>query len=62
MCVVGISSSISIAKLATSTIVALGIPTMVSFNFFFSPSLKVYVRYTSFSYFGIITHNCKDLL
>jgi hypothetical protein len=41
--------------------VTLGIPIMASFNFFLSPSWKVFFKYTSFSYCGITTHNYKNL-
>jgi len=44
---VGISYSISLAELTTSTIVTLGIPIMASFNFFCIFSLKVSFKYAS---------------
>ncbi len=61
LCGVGISSSISLAKLATSTIIVLGISIMASFNFFFNLSLKVSFKYISSCYYGITVHNYKNL-
>jgi hypothetical protein len=43
------------------TIVAFIIPIMASFNFFLSPSMKVSLKYTSFGYCGITTHNCSNM-
>ncbi len=63
LCGVCIFSSISLAKLATSTIIDLGmgIPIKANFNFFISLSLKVSFKYTSFGCCGVIAHNYKNL-